>query len=120
MALLVAALGATGCGEPSAAYCREVAARQAHLSEALGTSGERGLLAALPDFRKLQEKAPGDIADDWAVLNDALGALERAVEAGDESGTATAATALAGPGPTRAIAAIEQQVRDVCHTPLTL
>jgi len=105
-------LVAAGCGGDSvSAYCDEVQARQKHLSEVVAGGKKDALITALPDFRALAAKAPEDIGDSWTTLIDAVAALQKAVASGDQAQITSAATAFAD---------IQQQVRDVCHTPLTL
>lgn len=119
------ALGAvitlTSCGgDPTSSYCREVSARQKHLSEIVDSGDKDALVRALPDFRALERKAPGDIRDEWATVIQALDALREAVRGGDEDAIAAAATALTSSAVETALTDVQQQVRDVCHTPLTL
>lgn len=129
-----------GCStDPREAYCEAVAEHQESLGEILGQGGPAALLRALPTFRDLQEQAPDDIADDWRVLVDALGDLEQAVEeagadpatydreappagvtAQEQSRIDAAAAEVGSEGTRAALAAVEQQARDVCHTPLAL
>ncbi|WP_300681768.1 hypothetical protein [Nocardioides sp.] len=118
---MVLPLIAAGCGgDQVSAYCGEVKARQQHLSELVAAGKKDALLQALPDFQALAAKAPSDIQDSWSTLIGALEDLKRATSSGDKAALSKAATALAGEGPTTALADIQQQVRDVCHTPLTV
>jgi hypothetical protein len=129
-----------GCGgDRYADYCAAVSAHQEQLTKTLGAGGPEALLKALPTFLDLQDKAPDDIADDWAVLTQALTDLDRAlaaagVDAADYDATkppaglsaaerdriAAAATRVGGVRTQAALAAVDQQARDVCHAPLTL
>lgn len=138
-AMLLATL-LTGCSnDPYADYCEVVTDNQQELSEILGEGGPAALLKALPIFEKLQEKAPDDIRDDWKVVTTGLGTLEAALDdAGVDPATYdrddppegltdeekdridAAAQALTSASSTTAFAAVEQQARDVCHTPLRL
>lgn len=142
LACLLIALTLVGCGgddDPFAAYCDEVQAQQKPLTEALATSGPTALINALPSFRKLLDEAPDDIADDWSVLIIAIdGLVEALEEAGvdpatydrdkppaevtDEQRAAidAAARRLTAPETAIALEAVQQQVRDVCKTPLSL
>lgn len=137
-ALVVGALAACG-GSPQASYCDEVRGQQAQLAEVVGAGGEAALLDALPIFRRLQGKAPGDVRPDWTRLVDALTGLDKAlraahvdpreydakhppagVSAAQQRAIATAATTLGSAKTQAALAAVQQQARDVCHTPLSL
>ncbi|HEY0888903.1 MAG TPA: hypothetical protein VGE38_04760 [Nocardioides sp.] len=138
--VLLLAVVTAGCStDPREAYCDAVSEHQESLGEILGQGGPAALLRALPIFRDLQEQAPDDIADDWQVLVDALGDLEQAVEeagadpatydreappagvtAQEQSRIDAAAAEVGGEGTRAALAAVEQQARDVCHTPLAL
>lgn len=141
-ALAVAALATTlaGCGgDPYAGYCDSVKSHQDQLTRTLGAGGPQALLEALPTFEDLRRDAPEDIADDWAVLTKALDDLRDALKAAGvdpatyEPGTppagvsradrdriAAAATEVGGERTRAALAAVDQQARDVCHTSLTL
>ena len=141
-ALLAAATPALGgCGEddPFEAYCEEVEAQQAALSEDLAGGEATGLIDALPEFERLEAKAPDDLQDEWDTVISRIGALVGALEdAGvdpasydrekppadlspeDRKAIDAAARALVTPEMARALAGVEQQARDVCKTPLTL
>jgi hypothetical protein len=122
-----------------APYCEEVERQQKPLSEAFAQGETTGLLSALPSFEALQDDAPDDIADDWGtvvrrvtVLRDALDDAGVDPETYDpekppagvsreqRAAITAAATALANPTTQRSFQAVQQQVRDVCGTPLTL
>jgi hypothetical protein len=131
-----------GCGEPSAEevradYCETVKERQRALSDRLADGSPTALLDAQPIFRDLADAAPGDIADDWRVLLDAIEGLDGALtEAGVDPATydpgkppadltdeqrediERAAAELLNPRTEEAVAAVDQQARDVCQTPL--
>ena len=141
-ALLAAApLLLGGCGEddPFATYCEEVKAQQAALSEDLAGGEATGLIDALPEFEKLEAKAPDDLRDEWDTVTSRIGALVEALEdAGvdpatydrkrppadlggeDRKAIDAAAQALATPEMARALQGVEDQARDVCHMPLFL
>ncbi len=128
----------TGCGGDDD-YCDAVKGNQARLTD-VSASGEPGaLLAALPIFRDLSDDAPDDIADDWQAFLDPLEALDDALrDAGLDPATydakglpddltdgqrttiQDAAAALAQPAVTQAFDSVQQQAKDVCHTPLSL
>jgi len=140
----VAALALAGtlmaCGGTSTDdYCGAVADNRDQLTKVLGEGGQAALLDALPIFRSLQDKAPEDIADDWKTVVERLDALQQALdEAGVDAATydaknppasvtstqrqaiADAATALGSGTTATALDAVQQQARDVCHTPLSL
>jgi hypothetical protein len=137
-AVLSGALAACG-GDPYADYCGSVKEHRARLSRTLDSGGQQALLAALPTFEALRRDAPSDIADDWATLTTALDRLRGALAAAHvdpatydraappaglsqaERSRIDAAAAEVGSVRTRAaLAAVDQQARDVCHQPLTL
>lgn len=131
-----------GCGEPSADdvradYCATVKEQQRALSERLADRSPTSLLEALPVFRELAAAAPGDITDDWGVVLDAVEGLDEALaEAGvdpaaydarkpsedltraERAAIERAAAELLNPRTREAVAAVDQQARDVCRTPL--
>ncbi|HVX54689.1 hypothetical protein [Nocardioides sp.] len=132
--------GLAGCGgSPQASYCDEVKSQQTQLSKVIGAGGEAALLDALPIFRRLQGKAPSDVRADWTTVVDALAGLDKAltaahvdpktydakhppagVSAAQQRAIAAAATTLGSQKTLAALAAVQQQARDVCHTPLSL
>jgi hypothetical protein len=137
-AALLGPLGGCG-GDPYADYCHSVKDHQQRLSRTLDSGGQQALLEALPTFEALRRDAPSDIADDWATLTSALDRLRAALTAADvdpvsydraeppaglsaaERSRIDAAAAEVGSVRTRAaLAAVDQQARDVCHQPLTL
>ncbi len=146
VAVLVLAAGLTvwwlrGGGEddPFADYCAEVEDRQAALTDALAGGERTALLAALPSFRALAEKAPDDLTDEWAVVVDRIEDLRAALDAAgvdaasydrkhppkdvskdEQDAIAAAAAALVARPMQSALAGVEQQARDVCRTPLYL
>jgi hypothetical protein len=138
---LAAGLVLTGCGEPSADerrddYCAQVEEDSAELTRIADEGKAGAFLAALPTLERLAELAPDDIADDWALLLDALHGLRDALDetgldpdqvdgklpadlpAADRRKVAAAASVLADPQVVRATQGIEQQALDVCRTPL--
>lgn len=142
LAAAALALSVTGCGaddDPFTAYCDEVQAQQTALSEALAGAGPTALIEALPSFEALAEKAPGDIADEWTTLTNAIeGLVETLAEADVDPSTYdreqppdgvsaeeqqdidVAARRLTQPETARALEAVQQQALDVCKTPLSL
>jgi hypothetical protein len=136
--LALATLAACG-GDPYADYCEAVKSHQERLSRTLGEGGPQALLEALPTFEELEGEAPDDVADDWAVLTKALTELRKALDAAgvdpadydpdrppsgvtraEQERIAAAATAVGSERTQQALAAVDQQARDVCHTPLTV
>ncbi|MAS54929.1 MAG: hypothetical protein CMJ44_09970 [Pimelobacter sp.] len=139
--MVVLGMGLAGCGEddPFTRYCDEVADQQQPLTEAAAAGPTRGLLEALPSFRALQEKAPDDIADEWAVVVQRLTVLDEALQAADldpatydpaqppaglsaadTAAISAAASGLVTDAMRTALDAVQQQSRDVCKTPLSL
>ena len=136
MALVLALL--SGCGG-SDDYCDAVQDHQADLSDVTAAGGPGALLQALPIFRELEEQSPDDIRDDWQAflepleeLDDALGdaGIDPATyddealpdDLGDEERTRIedAAAGILAPAVVRAFDSVQQQAKDVCHTPLSL
>ncbi|MBJ7357985.1 hypothetical protein [Nocardioides sp.] len=129
-----------GCSEdPYDAYCEVVTDNQAELTRTIDEGGPDVLLRALPVFRELEDAAPDDIRDDWRVVVNGLAALEAALDdAGVDPATYdrddppegvseaerdridAAADDLRTDESEAAFAAVEQQARDVCKTPLWL
>lgn len=137
---LVLSSGLVACsGDPYDDYCDVVTDKQAELTRILDEGGPDVLLRALPVFRELAEAAPPDIADDWQVVVTGLTALDSAlgdadvdpaaydpedlpddVSGEERDRIAAAAQKLTADGTVAAFAAVEQQARDVCKTPLRL
>lgn len=140
--LLVAPLVLAGCGDdddPFEAYCKEVEAQQEALSEDLAGGGATGLIDALPEFKKLQDKSPSDLKDEWQTVTSRIGDLVEALDVADldadtydpekppagltgeqKAAIDAAAQALATPEMKVALDGVQQQARDVCRTPLAL
>ncbi len=137
--LLVTVLGAGCSDDPYADYCEAVSENQDELTRILGEGGPDALLRALPVFRELEDAAPSDLRDDWKIVVTGLTALETALEdAGVDPSTYerenppedlsdaerdridAAAEELRTAHSEAAFAAVEQQARDVCKTPLRL
>jgi hypothetical protein len=135
--LLVASL-LSGCGGGSG-YCGAVRDHQSDLGSIAHGNQRAALLQALPIFADLQGKAPDDVADDWQLLVTRLRGLDTAlthagvdpatydprhppagVSAEDRGLIRRAAAQLAASDTQQALATVQQEVRDVCHTPLDL
>jgi gamma-glutamyl:cysteine ligase YbdK (ATP-grasp superfamily) len=138
VALLVPLLAGCG-GDPKEDYCDAVKDHQTELSDIVSTGEPDALINALDIFHDLQDKAPGDITDEWQQL---VGRIEALRDALDDAGVdpATydrenppegvtaeqraridAAAKELGSGTTlRALQDLGQEARDVCKTPLTL
>jgi len=131
---------ATSCGSDDdySAYCDAVKAHRDGLTETLA-EGDAGLLAAIPTFEDLRDQAPADIRDDWTTVVDALTGLQEALDdagvkasdykqgvapkgvtAAQRKAIAAAATKVSSTTTQKASLSVQQQARDVCHTPLTL
>ena len=135
LALVVLPLTA-GCGGGQD-YCDKVTAHQSELGSIAGGGDRTALLQALPILEDLEGSAPDDIADDWQLLVTRIRALETALRnadvdpatydpshppAGlsdaDVAAIRRAAAELAAADTREAISRVQQEVLDVCHTPL--
>ncbi|WP_459983982.1 hypothetical protein [Nocardioides sp. AN3] len=132
--------GLTACSaDKTASYCDAVKSHRDALSKTLDAGGRQALLQALPTFEALRDKAPSDIYDDWTVVTTALAHLQAALKAagvdpatydaaeppaglakGAQDRIVAAATEVGAARTRAALAAVDQQARDVCHAPLTL
>jgi len=127
----------TGCGGGD--YCGAVRDHQSDLGSIAQGGDRTALLQALPIFEDLGARAPDDVADDWQLLTTRIKALETALEragvdpatydakhppaglsAEDRGLIRRAAAELAASDARQALAAVQQEVLDVCHTPLEL
>lgn len=127
------------CGDEQDGYCAAVADNQEALAEHLGSKDPDGLLEAIDIFRELQDRAPSDITDEWQALVSGIGGLQEAVEAAgadpdtydpaspppdvtseEQKEIRAASRRMTSPETLQALKAVDQQVRDVCHTPLFL
>ncbi len=128
-----------GCGSDEDAYCDAVTDHQQELSDIVGGGEPDALLQALDAFHDLEDKAPSDISDEWQQVVSGIEGLQKALDdAGvdpatydrkkppsglsDEQRRAidAAATRLGSAETAQALQDLDQQARDVCHTPLTL
>jgi hypothetical protein len=135
--VLLPLLGA--CAQDQDAYCSAVEEHQEELTR-IASDGERdSLLRALEIFRDLESRAPGDISDEWQQVVGRIEDLDAALRAadvdpttydrkhppadlGDEDRTRidAAARELGSAATRQALLDLDQQARDVCHTPLSL
>jgi hypothetical protein len=139
LTLVVGAALLVGCGSDQDAYCDTVSDHQEELSEIVGEGGPDALMRALDVFRELQDDAPSDISDEWQQVVSSIEGLQEALDdAGvdpatydpdrpptglsesDQQAITAAATRLGGAETAGALQDLDQQARDVCHTPLTL
>jgi hypothetical protein len=141
LSLAVALVAATlaGCGSDQDAYCDAVADHQQELSDLVGAGRPDALIQALDAFHDLDDKAPSDITDEWQQVISSVEALQDALDdAGVDPATYdrskppagltddqrktidAAATRLGSAETAQALQDLDQQARDVCHTPLTL
>lgn len=128
----------SGCGGGQS-YCGAVRSHQSQLGSLVNGGGRTALLQALPIFEDLQGRAPADVADDWQLLVTRIRALQSALRragvdpatydprrppAGlsgpDRTAITRAAAELAAADTQQALATVQQEVLDVCHTPLEL
>ena len=137
--VLLACLAVTGCsGDPQADYCDAVEEHQVALSDIAASDDAGALFGALDAYEDLQDKAPRDIADDWAAVIEPLRELEQVLSDNgvDPSSYAAdkppadldhegreaieaAARKVGSEQTVTAMAAVEQHALDVCGTPLS-
>ncbi len=139
VAVLLLPLLAAGCGSDQEEYCSAVKDHQQQLSDIVGSGDSDALLKALDIFEELQDRAPGDITDEWQQVVSRIEALRDALDAAgvdpatydrahppadlsaEDKAAIDAAAKQLGSGTTlRALQDLDQQARDVCKTPLTL
>jgi hypothetical protein len=128
----------TGCGGGDD-YCDAVRDHQTELSDVTASGDASALLQALPIFRDLEKRSPDDIRDDWRAFLEPLEELDDALadagidpatyddrslpdDLGEEQRTRIedAAAGILAPAVVRAFDSVQQQAKDVCHTPLSL
>jgi hypothetical protein len=126
----------TACGGDDG-YCDQVKAHQAEIGSAIHNGDPTGALQLLPAFRDLEAAAPDDTKDDYQLLVSRITGLRTALDdAGVDASSydprhppagitpaeradiRRAAAQLATPDVAQALASVEQEVLDVCHTPL--
>ncbi len=127
-----------GCGGGQS-YCGAVKEHQSELGTIVSQGGQSALISALPAFEDLADKAPSDIAGDWKLLVTRVTALRTALDRGDvdpasydpqhpPSGLSAenrkairlAAARLAASDTQQALTNVQQEVLDVCHTPVEM
>ena len=127
-----------GCGR-SQGYCDAVEDHQSELGSIVQGGDRTALIQALPAFEDLVNKAPADVTADWKLLVGRISALQTALDhagvdpssydprhppvgvgAEDRALIRTAAAQLAAADTQQALANVQQEVLDVCHTPLDL
>jgi len=137
--LVASAPLATGCQSQQDEYCSAVSDHQRDLTDITTGGGSDALIKALPIFEDLQGKAPSDVTDDWQQVVSRIKALDGALRtagvdpasydrdhppagvSAEERTRIDAAARELGSGPTvAALQALDQEARDVCHTPLTM
>lgn len=139
LALLLLVPLAAGCsGDPQEDYCEAVEAHQAALSDVAASDDPGALFEALDAYDDLADRAPDDIADDWAAVVDPLHELERVLADHDVDASSydaqappadldedarrdieAAARDVGSERTVSAMAAVEQHALDVCGTPLS-
>ena len=133
------------CRSPAAAatrrrsYCAAVREHQQELTEIVSGGGQDALIRALDIFEDLRGKAPSDVTDEWQQVVTRIEALDQALrDAGVDPATYDRAKPAAGPqrraeraastpppassaaaSTLDALAALDQEARDVCRTPLS-
>jgi hypothetical protein len=126
-----------GCGSKS--YCETVKSHQADLGTIISSGDRAALLQALPIFEDLQGVAPSDVADDWQLLVTRVTALRTALTdahvdpasydsdhpptgltASQRTAILRAAAGVGAADTRQALGDLQQEVLDVCHTPLEL
>jgi hypothetical protein len=128
----------SGCGGGQS-YCDAVHDHQSDLGSIASGGDRAGLIAALPIFRDLRDKAPDDVADDWDLVVTRTEGLDDALADAhvdpatydpqhppadlrdeDRAAIRRAAAQLAASDTRDALVRVQQEVLDVCHTPLEL
>ena len=129
---------AGGCGS-GGSYCSTVRDHQAELGSIAHSGAGSALISALPIFEDLRSRAPADVSDDWQLLVTRIESLDTALRhagvdpatydaarppaglsAEDRALIVKAAARLAASDTRQALATVQQEVLDVCHTPLDL
>jgi hypothetical protein len=126
------------CGHGQS-YCDAVHDHQSELGAIVGSGDRTALLQALPILSDLRDKAPDDVAEDWDLVVTRVRDLDSALMTADVDPTTydpehapadlsdddraairRAAAQLAASDTQGALAQVQQEVLDVCHTSLEL
>jgi len=126
----------TACGGNDG-YCDRVKDHQAEVGSAIRNGDPTGALQLLSAFQDLQAAAPDDVQDDYQLLTTRISALRSAlddagvdpssydpqhppagVSPAERTAIREAAAQLAAPDVAQALVSVQQEVLDVCHTPL--
>ena len=129
----------TACAGGNDSYCDTVRSHQAEVGSAIRNGDPTGALQLLSAFQDLQDAAPDDVQDDYQLLVTRITALRTALDdagvdpssydpqhppAGvtpaERADIRQAAAELAAPDVAQALVSVQQEVLDVCHTPLGL
>ena len=127
-----------GCGSGQT-YCDAVEAHQSELGTIVSEGGQTALISALPAFEDLAAKAPSDVTADWKLLVARVTDLQTALVHGgvdaasydpqhpppglsaeDRAAIRRAAARLAASDTQQALTNVQQEVLDVCHTPVEM
>jgi hypothetical protein len=128
----------SGCGGGQS-YCDAVHDHQSELGSIVSSGDRAGLITALPILRDLRDEAPEDVAGDWDVVVTRIEGLDDALadahvdparydpkqpppdlDDEDRAAIRRAAARLAASDTQEALARVQQEVVDVCHTPFEL
>jgi hypothetical protein len=127
------------CGEdPVGSYCDAVKSHRDQLSE-IEQGGTSSTLDALPILRDLRDRSPDDVRADWNRMVAAFDRLHDALHAAgvdpatydpkhppagltadDRAAIDAAVAGVTSAETAQAWLSVQQEARDVCHTPLTL
>jgi hypothetical protein len=127
-----------GCGGGQS-YCGAVKEHQSELGTIVSQGGQSALISALPAFEDLADKAPTDVTSDWKLLVTRVTALKTELDRADvdpasydpqhpppglsaanRSAIRLAAARLAASDTQQALTNVQQEVLDVCHTPVEM
>jgi len=126
----------TGCGGGDG-YCDAVRDHQSEIGSAIRNGDPTGALQLRSALEDLQDAAPADVQDEYQLLVTRITSLRTALDdAGvdpssydprhpppgltpsERAAVRRAAAGLAAPDVAQALASVQQEVLDVCHTPL--
>lgn len=135
---LAVAPWASSCGKPSlSSYCDAVKSNRDQLSK-VSQGATSSTLDALPILRELRDRSPDDVRADWNHVVSAFERLQRAFDdahvdpssydpkhppagltADQRSAIAAAVAGITTGSTAQSWFVVQQEVRDVCQTPLT-